>query len=73
MLADFRVGRRQELDELLTRILAALMSGGLVTAERVAQDGLRLRAQAGSASFRRRARLEHFLKQARAQVERLAL
>lgn len=72
MLSDFRVARKVELDELLTKILASLMSAGLVKAERVSQDGLRLRAKAGSASFRRRVRLEGFLEQARAQVERLA-
>jgi transposase len=72
MLSDFRVARKGEMGELLSQILAALMAGGLVKLERVAQDGVRLRASAGSASFRRRARLEHFLEQARAQVEHLA-
>lgn len=72
MLSDFRVARQQEMDELLTQILAALMAGGLVEARRVAQDGVRLRAKAGSASFRRRQRLEGFLEQAREQVERCA-
>lgn len=72
MLSDFRGARRREMGELLTRILASLMSAGLVRAERVAQDGVRLRARAGAASFRRRQRLEGFLEQAREQVERLA-
>jgi transposase len=71
MLSDFRVARRAELDELLTNILAALMAGGLVKAERVAQDGVKLRASAGAASFRRRQRLEGFLEQARERVEKL--
>jgi len=71
LLADFRVARRQELDELLTQMLAAMMNSGLVRLERVAQDGVRLRAQAGSASFRRPQRLEECLEQAREQVERL--
>jgi transposase len=71
MLSDFRVARRAELDELLTSILAALMAGGLVKAERVAQDGVKLRASAGAASFRRRQRLEGFLEQARERVAEL--
>ncbi len=71
MLSDFRVARRQELDGLLSQILASLMSVGLVKADRISQDGLRLRAKAGSASFRRRERLEHFLEEAREHVRRL--
>jgi len=71
-LADFRSANRAALDELLTRILAAMMAGGLVTLERVSQDGVRLRAAAGSASFRRKARLEEHLAAARAQVAALA-
>jgi hypothetical protein len=72
MLSDFRVARRQEMDELLSQILASLMAGGLVKLGLVAQDGVRLRAGAGSASFRRRARLEQFLERARDEVRRLA-
>ena len=40
--------------------------------ERVAQDGMRVRAGAGAASFRGKGRLETCLDKARAQVERLA-
>ena len=72
MLADFRVAHRQALDEVLSTILATLLSQGLVTFKRVAQDGLRVRASAGAASFRGRATLEAGLAEAHAQVERLA-
>jgi hypothetical protein len=48
------------------------MSEDLVTLTRVAQDGVRVRAAAGSGSFRRRATLERCLGEAREQVERLA-
>jgi|BarGraNGADG00212_1021973.scaffolds.fasta_scaffold24628_1 transposase len=72
MLSDFRVARKAELDELLTQILASLMSAGLVEAERVAQDGVRLRAGAGAASFRRKERLEQFLEQAGERVRQLS-
>jgi transposase len=71
MLADFRVAHRRALDELLTRILATLLSAGVVSLHRVAQDGLRVRASAGAASFRGRAGLEQALLQVRAQVRRL--
>lgn len=70
-LADFRVGHVELLDALLTRGVAALMHAGLVKLERVAQDGMRVRASAGAASFRRRATLNKCLRQARSQVERL--
>ena len=72
MLADFRVAHQAALDELLTQIVASLMGAGAITLERVAQDGMRVRASAGAASFRRRERLEECLETARAQVERLA-
>ena len=39
---------------------------------RVAQDGMRVRASAGASSFRRQETLEKHLKEARAQVARLA-
>jgi transposase len=72
LLADFRVGHQQELDELMSQILAAMMSAGLVTLCHVAQDGMRVRASAGSGSFRREKRLEQFLEEARSEVVRLA-
>ena len=72
MLSDFRVAYQGALDDLLTQIVASLMAAGAVTLERVAQDGMRVRASAGSSSFRRRERLTGCLKEARAQVARLA-
>lgn len=71
-LADFRVEHGEYLKELLTRSVAVLMAEGLVRLQRVAQDGVRVRASAGAASFRRRPRLEDFLREAGEQVERLA-
>ena len=53
-LADFRVDHADVLDELLTRSVAALIVEGHVTLTRVAGDGMRVRASAGAASFRRR-------------------
>ncbi len=48
------------------------MAADIVTLERVAQDGMRVRASAGAASFRGRKKLEACLDRARAQVQRLA-
>ena len=72
MLSDFRVAHQSALDELLTQIVASLMAAGAVTLERVAQDGMRVRASAGASSFRRQGGLKAYLKEARAQMERLA-
>lgn len=70
-LSDFRVGHMEFLDDLLTRSVAALMMNGTVSLKRVAQDGVRVRANAGSGSFRRRKSLSRFLKMADEQVRHL--
>jgi transposase/Skp family chaperone for outer membrane proteins len=70
-LADFRVNYESELDEILTENVAALMSEGIVSLDRTAQDGIRVRASAGGGSFRRQARLETFLIEAEKEVKAL--
>ena len=70
-LADFRSAHPEFLNDLLTHSIATLMEQGLVTLERVAQDGMKVRASAGAASFRRRPALEEHLAAAREQVEAL--
>ncbi len=72
MLSDFRVAHQASLDDLLTQIVASLMAGGAVKLERVAQDGMRVRASAGASSFRREERLRECLRLARERVEQLA-
>lgn len=70
-LSDFRVQKGEFLDGLLTQSVAALMSQGLVKLHRVAQDGVRVRANAGAGSFRRQSTLERCLDEAKQQIERL--
>ncbi len=70
-LSDFRCARVDLLDDLLTHSVAVLVEQGLVKLERVAQDGMRVRASAGAASFRRRSTLERCLEEAQAQVQAL--
>ena len=70
-LSDFRVQQVAFLDRLLTHSVAVLMSQGLVRLQRVAQDGMRVRASAGAASFRRKPKLRQCLQQAQEQIERL--
>lgn len=70
-LSDFRVAQVEFLDRLLTQSIAALLTSGMVRLKRVAQDGVRVRANAGAASFRGRPKLERYLAEAQAQVEAL--
>jgi transposase len=70
-LADFRVGCADLLDRLLAEHLAALANAGLVNLDTLAQDGVRVRASAGAASFRREATLDRHLATAQAVVEEL--
>jgi transposase len=70
LLAEFRVRHEQALDALFTQLLTVLQAEGLVTLSQVAQDGMKVRASAGAASFRTRATLEEHLATAQAQVAR---
>jgi transposase len=70
-LSDFRVGHVDLLDRLLTHSVAVLREQGLVDLNRVAHDGMRVRASAGAASFHRRPTLEECLHEAEDQVARL--
>lgn len=67
-LSDFRTAHGDRLDVLLTQSVAALMDEGIVSLERVSQDGVKVRASAGAASFRGKERLEECLRQAKEQV-----
>jgi len=70
-LSDFRTANVELLDRLLTQSVAGLMLEGLVTMNRVAQDGMRVRAAAGSSSFRRGETLKRLEEEAQEQVETL--
>ena len=70
-LADFRVAHGAAVDDVLTQIVAILLHAEAVTLADVAQDGMRVRASAGAASFRRKETLEDCLAVAKARVEQL--
>ena len=70
-LSDFRTQHVELLDRLLTDSVASLMVEGLVSLDRVAQDGMKVRACAGAASFRRQPTLEEALAEAEQQVAQL--
>jgi transposase len=64
-LADFRVAHEENLDRLITEVLGCLHHAGLIDFDHVAQDGIRVRASAGAASFRRDDTLQRSLEEAR--------
>ena len=57
-LADVRIGHGAVLEQLLADSFTALVRAGVASLDRVAQDGVRVRAAAGAASFRRHSTLE---------------
>jgi transposase len=76
LLASFRVGHGQALDEMFTAILATLADKGLIDPKRIMQDGIRVRAAAGAGSYRSEERLEQLeeaacqhVKELREQIE----
>jgi transposase len=70
-LADFRVAHGGVLERLLIDSFAAMLKTGHASLARVAQDGMRVRAAAGAASFRRRTSLERCRAEAAAEIVRL--
>ncbi len=67
-LADFRVEKQQELDELFTQVLAALSKEGLITLEQVMQDGTKIKALASSRSYQGEGTIREHLERARQRV-----
>src|SRR5918998_2113242 len=70
-LAGFRVAHGAVPERLLVDSFAAMLKTGHASLARVAQDGMRVRAAAGAASFRRRASLERCRAEAAAEIVRL--
>jgi transposase len=70
-LSDFRVKHDTALNGLFVQTLGLLSADGLITLERVMQDGTKIRANAASDSFRRQEGVEQALREAQAQVAAL--
>jgi len=67
-LSDFRSKQGEAFDQLMTDLLGTLISQGLLSLHLVAQDGMRIRASAGSSSFRGVRSLTECLEQAKLHV-----
>lgn len=70
-LSDFRVDHREWLREQVVTNIAVMRSEGLVSLETLGQDGMRVRANAGSDSFKTAEKLSQLLEEAEQQWEKL--
>jgi transposase len=70
-LGDFRIAHCAVLERLLVDSFTALIQAGVASLKRVAQDGVRVRAAAGAASFRRHSTLQDCRDKAAETVRRL--
>jgi transposase len=70
-LSDFRMAQGERIEGLLASHVASLSVAGLIDLDEIAQDGVKIRANAGAASFRRRKTLESELAKAKAVLARL--
>jgi len=70
-LADFRTDNPEFVEQLLKQSVEVLRQRGLIDLDRIAQDGMRVRASAGAASFRRRETRERLLEEAQAELQDL--
>lgn len=71
LLSDFRTDHADALDQLFSHVIATLVKKGLVKVRRISQDGMRLRAAAGSASFRRGSTLKKLQEEAAEHMKQL--
>jgi transposase/vacuolar-type H+-ATPase subunit H len=70
-LADFRTEDSDLLDRLLTENVATLSAANVINLNEIVQDGVRVRASAGAASFRRKKTLHKELKKAQRRIAQL--
>jgi transposase len=70
-LSDFLTRYGAALDQLMTQVVQRMRDAGWIEFDAHAQDGMRVRASAGAASFHREATLSKSLEKAQAQVQDL--
>lgn len=70
-LSDFRSLSEEQFEDVIVQIVGSLMSEGLVSLKRLAQDGMKVRASAGKSSFRRSETLVECLQEAREHMAEL--
>jgi transposase len=70
-LSEFRTAHPELLEQLLVEHVASLSVAGVIELDEIVQDGVRVRASAGTSSFRREKKLHKELKKAKRLVDRL--
>lgn len=70
-LSDFRTRHGAWLEQQVVTVVAAMRAEGLLELNQVGQDGLRVRASAGSGSFQKEGKLDEHLAEAQRQWDRL--
>ncbi len=68
-LSDFRTNQKERLEQVFVEVLGVLSSEGLVSLERVTQDGTKIKAYASKKSFRGEEHIQEHLEIARQQVK----
>lgn len=68
---DFRANNKRRLNEILTQTVAIFLEAKIIDLESISQDGIRVRAHAGSGSFRRQETLEDYIIMAEEYVKTL--
>lgn len=58
---DFRINNKDRLNNLLTQSITVFLDAGLINVEDISQDGIRVRANAGTSSFRRKETIQDYL------------
>lgn len=69
--SDFRSGNAEFFEKMLVDTVTATISQGFVTLDTIDQDGMRVRANAGSSSFRRQGKLAELHQQAQSHFDKL--
>ena len=67
-LSDFRAGHRNELNQLFAEVLGLLRAEGLISLERVTQDGTKIRACASSKTFKREDKIREWIEEAQEHI-----
>ena len=71
MLAEFRSSNTSKFEDLLTNCLAVLVKTGLIKDEDFAQDGTRIKANAGFTSYRREESLQKLKEEMAMRIRQL--
>lgn len=70
-LSDFCNDSALEIDDLMAQVITSLIMAGIVSLDRVSQDGMRVRANASLSSFRSEEGLETLLKASKKHIRQL--